>query len=223
LSGSTEVSIEFKNVKDKEQNTISINPIKVSYSFADAKDKFSIRLDEKEKTEENVEEETNEYVNPILNDNKDNIDNEKETNAEQLKTSSNNYLNKLDIAGYDIKFSKETGEYYIALKDNIDSLDITAEAEDQNAVVTIEDNKNLTSKDNSIVLIKVVAENGDKREYLVHTKLEKGIINTLTDFNNKTGNSIVIFAISFIILACIIIFLILKHRENKMFSEWKNL
>ncbi len=84
--------------------------------------------------------------------------------AEGVSLSSNNYLKSLYVADYAVKLSKDTKDY-IALVNSDGPVDITPIADDSNATVTVTGNDNI--KSGSIVVISVVAENGDRRDYKI--------------------------------------------------------
>lgn len=83
--------------------------------------------------------------------------------------SSNNYLESLEIDGYSLTFSfaKETTTYFVDIDDDdVDSLDITATAEDDEATVCIYGNDDIG--EGSKILISVTAENGNVRTYRIY-------------------------------------------------------
>ena len=83
--------------------------------------------------------------------------------------SSNNYLKKLNIKGYDLspEFKKTSTTYFINVGDDVNSLKITANAESSKAKVNIYGNTNLKAGKNKI-LINVTAEDGEVRTYRIY-------------------------------------------------------
>lgn len=83
--------------------------------------------------------------------------------------SDNNNLKSLSVSGYELtpKFSADKKEYSLTITDDIDELDITAKAEDENAKVKIEGNENLLIGENTIKII-VTAEDGTERTYTLN-------------------------------------------------------
>ena len=83
--------------------------------------------------------------------------------------SDNNYLSELVAEGYTFNrtFSKENTTYFITVENEIETLDITAKAQDDEASVSIYGNENLKEGTNKI-LITVTAENGDTRNYRIY-------------------------------------------------------
>lgn len=83
--------------------------------------------------------------------------------------SENNYLKELTIENYSLNkvFTKENSTYFITLSDDIDSLNIIANAEEDTAIVCIYGNENLNKGTNKI-LISVTAENGNTRNYRIY-------------------------------------------------------
>lgn len=86
--------------------------------------------------------------------------------------SSNNYLESLSIEGYEFTtdFSKENLTYFITLEEAVDSLEITAEAEDDDAKICVYGNNDLSEGTNKI-LISVTAENGNVRYYRIFVNI----------------------------------------------------
>lgn len=82
--------------------------------------------------------------------------------------SNNNYLESLQLEGYTLnkEFSKENTTYFIKIEDEeIDSIEVTAEAEDKETTVCIYGNEDIT--EGSKILISVTAENGNVRVYRI--------------------------------------------------------
>lgn len=78
---------------------------------------------------------------------------------------TNNYLKTLNIAGYDIKFNKNTSTYEVVIKEET-KLNITFVPESDKALATLTGNENL--KDGSTIKISVYAEDGNIREYKIN-------------------------------------------------------
>ena len=89
--------------------------------------------------------------------------------TEKPEESNNNNLESLSVSGYELtpKFSADEKEYSLTITDDIDELDITAKAEDENAKVKIEGNENLLIGENTIKII-VTAEDGTERTYTLN-------------------------------------------------------
>lgn len=85
------------------------------------------------------------------------------------KGESNNYLSKLEIKNYDINpvFEKTNNTYFIIVDSAVTKLNITAEAEDDDAIVNIYGNTDLKTGINKI-LRSVTAENGDVKTYRIY-------------------------------------------------------
>lgn len=91
-------------------------------------------------------------------------------NVVTYKGSDNNYLQKLEIEGYSLNkdFVKENSTYFVKIGDeNIQSLNVTAIAEESTSKVCIYGNESLTDNTNKI-LISVTAENGNVRNYRIY-------------------------------------------------------
>ena len=100
----------------------------------------------------------------LTNETADSIRNERE----------NNYLQSLSIEGYDLypEFNKNILNYYIVLSPDTKSVNITANAENENAKIKITGNTNLNKTENTIK-ITVTAENKTTKTYnIIATKQE---------------------------------------------------
>ena len=85
------------------------------------------------------------------------------------KGSDNNYLSELSVNGYTLnkEFSKESSTYFITVEKDVNSLEITANADDDASSVCIYGNEEL-SEGTSKILISVTAENGNVRNYRIY-------------------------------------------------------
>lgn len=92
---------------------------------------------------------------------------EKEHNVTKVK-SSNNYLKKLSVKGYQLtpEFDKQTSNYEIKEEINIDFIEISAETDDEKASVSGTGKIQLNSGENNI-RIDVTAESGTVRTYFI--------------------------------------------------------
>lgn len=99
------------------------------------------------------------------------LDTQTMSNTDTYSGESNNYLSNLYVEGYTLNtaFSKTNTTYFIYVDSDITTLDIDAEAEDENASVTIYGNTDLQSGTNKI-LISVTAENGDVKTYRIYVE-----------------------------------------------------
>lgn len=87
--------------------------------------------------------------------------------TDEYKGDRNNYLSNLEISNFTLKNEfKKTTQTYFAEVENVDSIDVTATAEDSSANVKIFGNSDLKTGINK-VLIQVTAENGDIRNYKI--------------------------------------------------------
>ena len=121
--------------------------------------------------------------------------------------SKNNYLKSLNIPKYSINFDKETSVYSLKIKDE-KSLDIVAVAEDENADVKINGNRNL--KNGSKIEIQVKSESGEVRSYLLNIKK-----------SNSTTIKIVLIVICSVLIICALVaglVLIIKSKKSKALS-----
>ena len=124
--------------------------------------------------------------------------------------SSNNYIKSLKVDGKNIDFKKTVSNYTIETTN--DRLDISLKLEDKNASYQTLGNSNL--KNNSEVRIRVTAENGDIRDYVLLIK--------------KTSNVLIIAIIVLVTIITIgLMYLVInnmkKKRKNKKIEEDKKM
>ncbi|NLJ17500.1 cadherin-like beta sandwich domain-containing protein [Globicatella sulfidifaciens] len=91
--------------------------------------------------------------------------------------NDNNYLKNLSIINptIDIDFDRLTHEYFVEIPYNFESIELKAITEDSNSRVEILNNENLTVGNNDII-VRVEAENGDIRNYIIHA-FRQGLYN----------------------------------------------
>ena len=90
------------------------------------------------------------------------------------KYSSNNYLKSLSIEGYELEpvFNKETLEYNVTLKVDTTSINVLAEKEDSTATVNGIGQVPVNDGPNTVI-VTVVAENGNERQYKINATVEE--------------------------------------------------
>ena len=96
--------------------------------------------------------------------------------------SSNNYLKSLSVEGYEIDFDKNTLEYSIEVENNVEKVNIKATTEDSGASVSGTGEKEVTEGNNKLE-VKVTAENGNERTYVINVKVKE-----LDPINVKVNN-----------------------------------
>ena len=79
------------------------------------------------------------------------------------------YLKELKVEGYDIKFKPSETYYIIETKEDINELEVSAEAYDEKATVEITGNDNLKENNNKVV-INVTSKSGTKNPYVIQVK-----------------------------------------------------
>ena len=86
--------------------------------------------------------------------------------------SKNNYLKSLSIEGYEIKFDKNTLEYSIEVENDVEKVNIKAVTEDSKASVIGTGEKEVSEGNNKLE-VKVTAENGNERVYVINVKVKE--------------------------------------------------
>lgn len=121
--------------------------------------------------------------------------------------SSDNYLKSLSIEGYDLypKFNRQNETYTIYVKDdNINTFNVTAEADNENAKIEGIGNVSV-SQEERIINIKVTAENGDLKVYTINIENEA---------NKPKKINIIMIIIVIVILIGVILFIIRKNKKK---------
>ena len=98
----------------------------------------------------------------------------------EREKSNNNYLSSLSTQEGEFveSFDRETQEYHIEVESNVNYLNLSYEKEDETATVQVIGNRNFVAGDNEIT-IKVIAENGEIREYKIIATRKKSENNYL--------------------------------------------
>ena len=143
--------------------------------------------------------------------------------------NTNNYLNKLEIKNYDIKFNKEKTSYKVYIQKNINKVEIIAEPESDLSKIEIKGADNLKENDYKVNVI-VTSESETKNTYTINFILdEEETTNTKKEFNyknffkkHKTIIIIVSSIIGLLILIIMIMFGIRNRKENKKFKNFDN-
>lgn len=125
---------------------------------------------------------------------------------EAASPSNNTYLSKLIIDKYDLEFDKNTYTYELIIDSKDKSLSISTATEDTKANYRILNNENLT--DGSQVKIRVTAEDGSTKDYVINIKVK----NTL---DIALLGAIVALGTGIIILTIVIILKSRLKRKNK--------
>lgn len=132
--------------------------------------------------------------------------------------STNNYLSKLEIEGYEIDFNKDTLEYSIKVSSDVETLDITAVAEDASARVNIYGNSNFKEGENKVTVV-VTAEDGSERTYTITVDKEakKEVVKEETkeeeNGNSQLEKTIIIILIILVIIG--LLYLIFKKDDEE--------
>lgn len=83
--------------------------------------------------------------------------------------SSNNYLSNLSVKGYELDntFDKTINDYFINVAKDVKSVNVTANAEDSSAIVTVVGNTDLKEGQNKII-VNITAEDASIRTYRIY-------------------------------------------------------
>lgn len=150
---------------DKEENKEEIYPDKDDIQNDNQKENNNTMIN-KNNNQEEVTTRTESISGKTIGNS--NLSNQ-ESQSLTYNGESNNYLSSLEIDGFDLlpNFSKTCQTYFIEVGNDVNSITINAEAEDENAKVTLYGNENLQEGKNK-VLVSVTAENGSVRFYRIY-------------------------------------------------------
>lgn len=148
---------------------------------------------------------------------KENNDDINSSDTIVVSDKNNNYLKYLTVLEKEIDFSKGQLEYSFHVNYDVDKLNISYEAENPNSKVEISDT-NLLVGDNKII-IKVVAESGIEREYVLNVVRDKmSIFSAQLPTDDKKGN----FHLTYYLLIRTLIvgiLLLIAYLLHKKFSK----
>lgn len=140
------------------------------------------------------------------------------TAEDYIEKSSNNYLKSLSVDGYELEpeFIRENDTYtiYVKNRENVTSLNITAEADDDSAKIDGIGTVKITPKQNSIN-ISVTAENGNLKIYKINIQNEENKENVKNIDQTQISDISIEFIVVIVIIIFIVIFIsILKNRKK---------
>lgn len=135
-----------------------------------------------------------------------------------INKSSNNYLKSLSVDGYELEpeFIRENDTYtiYVKNRENVTSLNITAEADDDSAKIDGIGTVQITPEQNSIN-ISVTAENGNLKIYKINIQNEENKENVKNIDQAQISDISIEFIVVIVIIIFIVIFIsILKNRKK---------
>ncbi len=161
------------------------------------------------------------YLNEGINESNKNENYISEGNNSIVNKSSNNNLKYLVIEGVELDFDKNILKYDLLVNYDVQVITIKATAENEKAKIYGTGQKALQIGDNTFN-IKVMAENGDEKEYFINIKREDSNmefseeVNKLENVKESKKISLrVIFVIGILIVILVNIVLILFKKFNK--------
>ena len=229
--GSYNIKLKFKALKETTTEII-LGEIAATASdmYEDNELEITGTSNSSKKITINKKETTNNKVDRPNNDNKE--DKKENNNEEQqeitpVAKSSNRYLEKLEIEGYEIDFNKYTNDYEIIIKEDKqdEKLNITAVPEHEQAKVTIIGADNFSKYNNKVEIV-VVSENGMKNTYTIKIKIsmnEEDLDKELTKEQEKnefklTDKHLIIggIVLGALLLIIIVRFIVVKINDRKI-------
>lgn len=181
-----------------------VDKIELDIETEDSKAKYEVKGNDKLVVGENIiaikvtaeNESTKEYKIKVI----------RKEESEVLSNNSN--LSNLIVEGYQIDFSSNKYEYNLKINEET-TLNITYETEDESSTVTIYGNKDL--KNESLIRVKVTAEDGTETEYKIRIEKE------------EKSKLLYIIIGGAILLIIIIIVIILTTKKKKKQSDEKTI
>lgn len=163
----TIIEKEEQKEKDQKENETNMEKAEDKKQNDINKDK----IEAKNKAEEDKIESKNVEKSTDKNQNSTKTSSSSKKEQVTYNGSDNNYLSSLIVNNYSLNkdFKKESLTYFITLENNVNSLDINVTAEDSNSKIYINGNSNFKTGINK-VLISVVAENGNIKNYRIYVK-----------------------------------------------------
>lgn len=147
------------------------------------------------------------------------------TNEEEPETNKELGLSSLIIKNFNLspKFDPETYEYTIGLRENIDSLEIEAKANNSSATVEIVGNENLKDGENIITILVSNAETEEYATYqiIVNKNAESEIVGTVDWTKPSTWGlkEKIIVGVAVLLVIIIIVAIIIKIKLAKKEDE----
>ena len=176
-------------------------------------------------TEEEDKTEDTEEDNTLEEDNKETtteVTDDTKVTVKPVAKSSDYYISKLEIEGYEIDFDKYTYEYSIKVGSDVDSLKLNVLLNNSKSIYYVEGNENFKEGEN-LVYITVKAENGSTKTYTIKVTKEKAkVAKTDKDedtegeeeeVSNNASKTVVIILIILVIIG--LIYVIFKDDEEE--------
>ena len=172
--------------------------------------------DKTEDTEEDstLEEDNKETTTEVTEDTK--------VTVKPVAKSSDYYISKLEIEGYEIDFDKYTYEYSIKVGSDVESLKLIVLLNSSKSIYYVEGNENFKEGEN-LVYITVKAENGSTKTYTIKVTKEKEKVAKADkdedtegeeeEVTNNASKTVVIILIILVIIG--LIYVIFKDDEEE--------
>ena len=141
------------------------------------------------------------------------------------KLSTDNTVKSITITNYDFNFNKDTKKYNILVDEDVSDIEINVTPNDSKASISIENNTNLKVGLNE-VKVSVIAENGDKNEYLFNVyrigEEKKEEIVPDNKVEPKKGLNIWMIISGIELLIIIVLLLLIKKKKNNKKDNIQN-
>lgn len=134
------------------------------------------------------------------------------TYVKPVLLSGDNYIKSLTIKGYELKFNKDTLEYELYVKNDVNSLDMNIELNDSTARYEVTGNESFKTGENTVEII-VTAENNNQKTYTIKVNKEaKEVIEEEVEESKSSSKGIIIFLIILVIIG--LVYVIFKDDDE---------
>jgi len=213
VEGETNIRFEVVSARDAEGNSISVGSATHTVKIGGANTNNNSST-----TQDN-----NNSTSNTSNSNNKSTSNQPSSNSStttETQKSANNFLKNLIIDGYELdkEFDENIFEYTITVSSETEEIGISTELQDASAIVEITGGKGLI-EGNNIVEIKVIAEDGSERIYILNIikmgseELEEE--EQTVEIDERNNLVLIITASAVAILGTAVVIGTFMYRKNK--------
>ena len=143
------------------------------------------------------------------------------------KLSTDNTVKAITITNNDFTFNKDTKKYNILVDEDVNDIEINVTPNDSKATVSVENNTDLKVGLNK-VKVAVIAENGDKNEYLFNVyrigeeKKEEIVPEEVKDKPKNNNIWMIVSGIELLVIIGLLLLSLKKKKNNKEDNQSNN-
>lgn len=185
----TSIALGSGKFTAKANNTVDINVNPVTVSGSPSKT-VTVKAAEKKEEPKSNNQSSKPTTKKETTPKKEIVSKKEETKKEEVKEtpkSNNANLSSLNIEGFSLtpEFNKDTTKYSVSVENDISSLNILANTEDSKAKCEVLGNNDFAVGTN-IVTVKVTAEDGKVKEYIIEVDKAENIVETPISDNEES-------------------------------------